>query len=40
MKAIWNFLIGWADSITRARAAAELTRRGQHQAARNLMLND
>lgn len=35
---IWNSIVGLFDSMCRARAAAELTRRGMHKEARQLML--
>ena len=34
---IWDFFVDWADALGRARAAAELTRQGQYQAARDLI---
>ena len=40
MKHVWNYLMSWADSLCRARAAAELTRRGMTEEARQLMLRD
>lgn len=40
MKNVWNYLINIADSLCRARAASELTRRGMVKEARQLMLKD
>lgn len=37
MKKIWDYFVGLADSLGRARAAAELSRRGQYEAARYIM---
>lgn len=37
MSKFWNFLVGWADALGRARAAAELSRQGQHRAAKDLI---
>lgn len=37
MKAIWNYMITFADSLCRARAAAELSRRGMYKQAQQLM---
>ncbi len=37
MKAIWNWMISFADSLCRARAAAELSRRGMYKEASQLM---
>jgi hypothetical protein len=37
MKKIWNYLMDLADSMCRARAAAELSRRGMYAEARALM---
>lgn len=37
MKKMWNCLIYWADTLSRARAAAELTRRGRYKDAQDLM---
>ena len=34
---MWDFFVDWADALGRARAAAELTRQGRHQAARELI---
>lgn len=38
MKKIWNYLVDLADSLARARAAAEFTRLGRHDLAREIML--
>lgn len=38
MKNVWKYLIDIADSLCRARAASELTRRGMVKEARELML--
>jgi len=40
MKKVWKYLIDVADSLCRARAASELTRRGMVKEARQLMLKD
>lgn len=40
MKKVWNYLVAMADSLCRARAASELTRRGMVKEARQLMLKD
>lgn len=37
MKTIWNCVISFADSLCRARAAAELSRRGMYKEAAHLM---
>jgi len=37
MKKIWNYFVGLAESLGRARAATELARRGQYEAARQIM---
>ena len=36
-KNIWDFFVDWADTLSRARAASELTRQGRHVDARNLI---
>ena len=37
LEKIWHCLVSWADSLARARAAAELTRRGRYKDAQDLM---
>ena len=37
MKKIWNYVVALAESIGRARAAAELSRRGMYKQAQQLM---
>jgi hypothetical protein len=37
MKKIWNYLMDLADTMCRARAAAELSRRGMYKEAQTLM---
>lgn len=37
MKKIWDYFVDLASALSRARAAAELSRQGQHEAAKNLM---
>jgi hypothetical protein len=41
VKKVWDsfadFMVGWADGIGRARAAAELSRQGRYEEARRLM---
>lgn len=40
MKAIYNYLFSLLDGWARARAATALSRQGQHEAAKRLMLKD
>jgi hypothetical protein len=40
MKSFWNYLVTVADTLCRARAAAELSRRGMVNEARQLMMKD
>ena len=40
LKCIWKYLIDLAESVSRARAATELSRQGQHEAARRLMTKE
>ncbi len=40
MKTIWNYLIGMADGLARARAASQFTRMGRNDLAREIMLKD
>lgn len=37
MKKIFNWIASFFDSVTRARAAAELSRLGHHEAAKRLI---
>lgn len=37
LKSIWKSFVSWSDSLARARAAAELTRRGRYKDARDLI---
>ena len=37
MKKIWEYFVDLACSLSYARAAAELARQGQHEAAKNLL---
>jgi len=36
----WNFLMGWAESINKARAAAALSRAGRYEEAKRLMADN
>lgn len=40
MKLIWNYIISVADGLSRARAAAHLSRMGRSDLAREIMLKD
>ncbi len=37
LKSIWKSFLFWSDSLARARAAAELTRRGRYKDAQALI---
>jgi len=36
----WNYLMAWAESFGRARAAAELSRSGRYEEAKRLVARD
>jgi hypothetical protein len=39
MRTVWNYLMGIADNLYRARTAATLARNGKYQQAREIMLS-
>jgi hypothetical protein len=40
MKYAWNYIMSVADSLYRARLAAAMSRQGNYQQARKIMLQD